>query len=561
MQRRLSEFITVALLCTIGWSQTELDTSALAPYNQGEDTLELRRSEEPVLPLSDSEDVSPDTSSDQPTDRLPQLLRDVKVYLADALIADTHDDTLEVVYVLDRIFELLTEADQSGEKTPEEKDEFDRFESTLADVYTNRLNTLESSDVPISADQIRTEVSEMVEPVEIQMGDSKYTVVDDRDGHIPLVRNARIDQFINYFQTRRRSEFESWLVRYQEYHNMIQDILEKNGLPDELEFLALIESGMNPKAYSRASATGMWQFVYSTGKHYGLDRTWYVDERRDPVKATRAACQYLKDLYSEFDDWYLTLAAYNSGEGRVRRGMQLHNTRDFWQLRSLPRETRDYIPYFLAAAIICRHPDQYGFSMPKVEPYSYDEVTLEKSADLNVLARCCGISVKELRNLNPELRQSATPSDGSYTLKVPRGTSDSFLAAYNGLPNDQRFAPQYIVHRVRRGESLWTISHRYHVSIHDLAAVNKIRNRHRIQIGQKLTIPIHAGGTNATLVGSSQGPPGTKRLVYTVKRGDTLGQIAEDYNTRASSIRRWNGLRYRQYIYPGQKLVLWITSS
>ncbi|NOZ74134.1 MAG: LysM peptidoglycan-binding domain-containing protein [FCB group bacterium] len=563
MQRHLSEFLSLALLCSVAWSQTALDTSVLAPLNPEDDSLELRKLPEPIFHLDEDEPemTLPDLS--QSTDRLPQLLRDVKVYLTDALIADTYQDTLEVVYILDRIFELLAEADQSGEKTPEEDDEFSRFETALVDVYTNRLQTLNSADVPVTADQLRSEVSDWVAPLEVELGDSKYTVVDDREGHIPLVRNARVDQFIEFFQTKRRPEFEIWLTRYMRYRETVRTILKEHDLPEELEFLALIESGMNPRAYSRASASGMWQFIYSTGKKYGLNRNWYVDERRDPVKATHAACEYIKDLYAEFDDWYLSLAAYNSGAGRVRRGIQLHNTRDFWQLRSLPRETRDYIPYFLAAALICRNPEQYGFTLPEVEPLAYDEVELEKSADLNVLAKCCGISVNKLRDLNPELRQSATPSEGIYFLKIPKGSTNSFLEAFNALPDDQRFAPQYIVHRVRRGESLWTISRKYHVSIHDVAAVNKIKNRHRIQIGQKLTIPIQdvRSLTKARPTSTGSGPPGMKKVVYTVRKGDTLGEIAENYHTRASSIRRWNGLRYRQYIYPGQKLILWVSSS
>ncbi|RMF07105.1 MAG: LysM peptidoglycan-binding domain-containing protein, partial [Candidatus Neomarinimicrobiota bacterium] len=436
------------------------------------------------------------------------------------------------------------------------------FEDALIDVYTQDLKTVQATDVGITADQLRSEVSEWVTPVEVELGESKYTVVDDREGHIPLIINSQVQQFIEFFQTKRRDEFERWLTRYMKYRDVVRTILKEHGLPEELEFLALIESGMNPKAYSRANASGMWQFMYFTGKKYGLKRTWYVDERRDPVKATHAACEYIKDLYAEFDDWYLTLAAYNSGEGRIRRGIQLHNTRDFWQLRSLPRETRNYIPYFLAAALICRNPEQYGFTLPQVEPYAYDEVELEKSADLNVLARCCGISVNELRDLNPELRQSATPANSIYFLKIPHGKTREFLAAYQALPDEERFAPQYIVHRVRRGESLWTISRKYHVSIHDLAAVNKIKNRHRIQVGQKLTIPISSPRTSGrSAVAQSQGPPGTQKIIYTVKKGDTLGQIAEDYHTRASYIRRWNGLRYREYIYPGQKLVLWVKSS
>jgi len=490
------------------------------------------------------------------TNRLPQLLKDVKILLTDAIIADAQGDTLEVIYNLDRIYELLSEADQLGEKTAEDKEEFDRFENALLDVVTQRLFTLEITGTPVAVAEARESLNGFMEPMEVEMGASKFIVVDDRDGHIPLVRNKAVDQFISYFQNKGRRQFEIWLDRYSKYGPMLKKILREYELPEELVYLAMIESGLNPKAYSRANAAGMWQFVYSTGKIYGLRRTWYVDERRDPEKSTHAAAKYLLDLYKEFDHWYLALAAYNGGPGRVQRSTRLHQTSDFWQLHSLPRDTRNYIPYYLSAAIICSNPKEYGFKTPKSKPLQYEYVEIDQSADLAVLARSAGVTLKTLKEYNPELRQSATPVDVTYRLRLPTGKKDKFLAEFNALPADQRFAPQHVVHKVRRGESLWTISKKYRVSIHDLAAVNKIRNRHRISVGQKLTIPVRRTSSGALL--ASSGPSGHKKIVYKVKRGDTLGHLAEDYNTLARFIRRWNKLEYGHYILPGQKLTLWI---
>jgi membrane-bound lytic murein transglycosylase D len=337
---------------------------------------------------------------------------------------------------------------------------------------------------------------------------------------------------------------------------MISRILEECNVPPEIIYLAMIESGLNPKAYSKAAANGMWQFVYATGKAYGLERTWYIDERRDPEKATRAACAYLTDLYGEFDNWYLALAAYNAGAGRIRRATRLHQTLDFWQLHSLPRETRNYMPYFLAATIIAKEPEKYGFFIKEkpLPPLSYDIVSIEKSADLTVLAMSAKASFKTLQALNPELRQSATPKD-FYELKIPKGSKDIFLKNYNALPENERFAPQSITHKVSNGESLWTIARKYRVSQHDIAAVNKIRNRSMIRIGQKLTIPVP--GVNLGSM-SNSAMPGYNKLTYKIRKGDTLGHIAEDYGTKASIIRKWNSLKYGQHIYPGQKLILWI---
>ena len=497
---------------------------------------------------------------DETRNRFPEILHDVKILLSEVLIADHHLDTLEVIYNLSRIYDLLMEADQIGDMNQEDQEEFERFEKSFLDIYTHKLGTIKSSDAPVTAERFRRDITDALEPLAIEMGDTKFIVVDDRDGHIPLVRNKQVDQFITYFTTTKgRKQFAIWLERYEEYKNIILPILKEHEMPEELMILAMIESGLNPKAYSRANASGMWQFIYSTGKSYGLKRDWYVDERRDFIKATHAACEYLKDLNDQFDNWYLALAAYNCGAGRVSRASRLHQTYDFWQMHSLPRESRNYIPYYLAAAIIAKDPGKYGFKIPKVKPFEYEEVVLENSADLAVLARVAGIKVKKLRNYNPELRQSATPTDSPYLLKLPKGKKEQFLARWNSIPEAERFAPQFIVHRVRYGESLWTISKKYGASIHDIAAVNKLRNRHKIRVGNKLKVPMKGASLRTWGTKDNGGPAGHYKVTYKVKRGDTLGQIAEDYKTNASKIRRWNRLKYgSSLIYPGQKLKIWV---
>ena len=512
-----------------------------------------------VFPNTSAFTSTIDSSSnlDESRNRFPEILRDAKLLMSEVIISDFNKDTLEVAFLLSKIFELLMEADQIGEMNLEDKEEFERFNRTFKNLYTQSLITVQNINAPVMAEKLWTDISEAIE---IEMGETKFTVVEDRDGHMPLVRNKQVDQFINYFQTKGRKQFEIWLKRYEQYKGLILPILEEHEVPEEILILAMIESGLNPKAYSRANASGMWQFIYSTGKKYGLSRDWYKDERRDPVKATHAACRYLKDLYKLFDNWYLALAAYNCGEGRVLRASRIHQTYDFWQLHSLPKETRNYIPYYLSAAIIAQRPDAYGFKIPKAEPFQYDEVILEKSADISVLASVIGIKPKTLRNYNPELRQSATPSEGPYSLKLPIGKKSDFLNAWNAIPEDERFAPQFVVHRVRYGESMWTISKKYGVSIHDIASVNKIRNRHKISVGQKVKVPLKGGRVWGT--GENGGPPGHARISYKVKPGDTLGQIAEDFKTRASKIRRWNNMKYGSHlIHPGQKLTIWINES
>ena len=500
-------------------------------------------------------DTTSNNAVDEPRNRFPEILKDAKLLMSEVIISDFNKDTLEVAFLLSKIFELLIEADQIGEMNLEDKEEFGRFNRTFTDLYTHNLVTVQNINAPVMAEKVWADISEAIE---IEMGETKFTVVDDRDGHIPLVRTKQVDQYINYFQTKGRKQFQIWLDRYVKYKDLILPILKEHEMPEELMYLAMIESGLNPKAYSKAKASGMWQFIYSTGKTYGLDRDWYRDERRDPVKATHAACKYLKDLYTLFDNWYLTLAAYNCGEGRVLRASKLHQTYDFWQMHSLPRETRNYIPYFLSAAIIARTPEAYGFKVPKnIKPFRYETIALEKSADIAVLARVAGLKPNVLREYNPELRQSATPTEAGYQLKLPVESKKGFIAAWNAIPEEERFAPQFVVHRVRYGESLWTISKKYNVSIHDLAAVNKIRNRNKVRVGQKLNVPLKGGRVWGN--GDNGGPPGYSKRVYRVKRGDTLGQIAENFGTRASKIRRWNNLKYGSHlIHVGQKLVIWV---
>lgn len=492
--------------------------------------------------------------------RFPLILADAKSLFSEAVIADFHGDTLEVIYLIDKIVELMMEAEQLGEMSEDDLEEYNRFESTFLHSYEYYFQTVDKLETPIAAASLKEEMSEFLESLEIEINGSKFRIVDDREGHIPLVMNKRVEQAIKFFQTKGRVKFSQWLLRYPVYSNLIKGMLKENELPEELIYHAMVESGLNPRAYSRAHAAGLWQFVLSTARLYGLSRTWWIDERRDPIKSTQAAADHLKDLYIEFDDWYLALAAYNAGAGRINRAIRLHQTRDFWRLNSLPRETRNHVPTFLATAIITRNPAEYGFKPLQADEFLFDEVIIERSADLSVLATCAGISVDELRIYNPELRQFATPPDQSYSLKLPDGKKEKFLSAFSSLSDDKRFVPQYLVHVVRRGQNLSLIARRYRVSIHDIASVNKIRNYHRLQIGQKLTIPVPSI-SRTTALASASTRSDQKSKVYIVRRGDTLGHIAMCYRTSARKIRQWNGLRYGDYIYPGQKLRIPVSSS
>ena len=477
------------------------------------------------------------------------ILDEAKQFLSDAVIADVNQDTIEVIYNIKRIFDLLSDVEQIGVRNELDKIEFEKFQNDFIKMYSTRLNTLENSSQILNAELIRQQVTDLADENEsVEMGTTKFTILDDREGHIPLVTNSQVESYIRYFQGKGRKGFNVWLRRYVQYRDIILPILETNDLPEELIVVSMIESGFDPKAVSRATAVGLWQFMYLTGKQYGLERTWYVDERQDIIKSTEAAARYFKDLYREFEDWYLVLAAYNAGPGRVNRAVNLHETSDYWQLYSLPKDTKNYIPYFLSSAIILKDPEKYGFKIPKAKSFKYDEVVIKKSADLSVIAKSAGTKTSTIKYLNPELRQSATPANEDYILRVPYGAKDKFYNSFNALPETERFATQKVEHRVKKGENLTTIASKYRVLISDLMTINNLKND-RLSIGQRLKIPVKGG------IYSNY----PEKITYTVKKGDTLGGIAEKYNTRASEIRKWNKMSSNNsLINIGQKLILFV---
>ena len=502
-------------------------------------------SEKPKKPFMNTDDISFLGTSN----RITSILDEAKQFLSDAIIADVNLDTVEVVYNIKKVFDLMSDVEQLGVREELDKIEFEKFQTDFVKIYTTRLNTIDSSTQFLTADLIKRDIEEFTSENEsVEMGLTKFTIIDDREGHIPLVTNSQVESYIRYFQGKGRKGFNIWLKRYVQYKDIILPILDEYDLPEELIVVSMIEAGLDPKAVSRAQAVGLWQFMYSTGKEYGLNRNWYIDERQDPIKSTHAAAKYFKDLYKEFDDWYLVLAAYNGGWGRLNRALKLHETSDYWQLYSLPQETKNYIPYYLSAAIIVKNPEKYGFKIPRSNPLKYDVVQIEKSADLTVLAKAAGTKLSTIKRLNPELRQPATPNNGPYSLNIPDGKKDIFYKKFSEIPEDRKFAFQKVEHRVQKGENLISIASKYRVLVADLQTINNISNINKLSIGQRLKIPVK-GGLYSNY---------PEKIIYSVKTGDTLGHIAEEFNTRASEIRKWNNMGSKSVIYPGQKLSLFV---
>ena len=382
-------------------------------------------------------------------------------------------------------------------------------------------------------------------------------------GSITPARNRDVDRWLDYFLGDGRAMYQKWLDRKPNYDPVFQDALARHKLPPELVFHSMIESGYSPNAYSWAHAVGLWQFVRSTGRRYGLRTDWWVDERRDPVRATEAAAQYLGELYDEFQDWELALAAYNVGEGRVRKQIARQDTRNFWSLH-LPRETRNHIPKFYAALIIGSDPERYGFTAPRAVTASLDTLTVEGCVDFEVLGECVGVDSYVLADLNPSLVRRCTPPDEErWRVNVPAGTAENARVALAALPMENRV--KWAHHRVRRGETLSTIASSYRTTVDAIVEANRLRSRHRVSVGQELMIPQgRSSGAGAPKFASLGPSPRTSSrratdsgsdtptTVYTVRRGDTLSTIAQRYGTSTGQIRRMNHLG--RHIFPGQRI-------
>lgn len=358
---------------------------------------------------------------------------------------------------------------------------------------------------------------------------------------IPVDLHAKVLGYVERFQTDLRPFMEEGLDRGQRYLPLIREIFAEEAVPAELAYVPLVESSFKPNALSRASARGIWQFILGTGREFGLERDWFVDERADPRKATRAAARYLKGLHEAFGDWNLALASYNGGPGRVQRALTRSGHSSFWDLSSttryLPRETREYVPMVLAAIIIGRHPDLYGFTVAPAAPLTYETVTVPKAIDIRILAEWGDVPVEAIRDLNPELRRTTTPMR-AHIVNVPVGTSMTIQSNLDTA--DPSLFVSFEVYTVRRGDTLSAIARRYRITLADLRSVNQIRGS-LIRPNQTLMIPGRPAGAlpsaRPAVRSASNGPE-----TYQVRRGDTLSRIARRFQTTVDDLKRLNQL-------------------
>ena len=460
----------------------------------------------------------------------------------------------------DRAMETLLESGLDVQGDERLNAEFDKL---VENVYTAEVASLERGDSlsphnyePAPIDSF----SGLTFPVDPHVKAQAQQELKSVQSDLPLVSNEYVDGVLTFLQKHGRGYMDRVLRGLGKYQEIISAALRKEGLPQDLIYLAAGESAFNPFAVSSKRCVGIWQFGLGTGMLYGLKKDRWVDDREDPVKSTAAAARHLKELYGTFGDWFLAMAAYDSGPGTVQRAIEKTGFADYWQLRkmhALPLETENYVPVFIATALICKDPKTFGFDTLPDSPLRPDRVTVSTPTDLRLVAQLIDHPVEDLVNLNPSLQRWTTPANASeFVLNLPEGTKDRYEKNIAAIPADKRV--WWRAHKVTEGETLAAVAKEFRVSPATLANVNQLDAGDTLEAGAHLVVPL-APGKDSSLVRVHERVP--RRLIqYRVRARDTLDLIADRFDLTPFQIRRWNNMKTSQ-LTAGSTLRLYVSAA
>ncbi len=500
-------------------------------------------------------------------------------------------EKVESKKLLDESFEILNKL--SNYPKIEENNEVKTLVQKITDLYELNFSSLNELDENSPAVVVRDKFTKDIDNATENSPDIKSLAPNQRDAVVvtnpvpstsllsyPVGEQEYIQKHINYLsQTKARKFFEKWMERSTKWFPMMKRIIKEENMPDEIIYLSMIESGLNSTVVSHASAVGLWQFMMETGRDYNLnkDYSFWKDERRDPEKATRAAMQFLNDLYNNFGDWHLALAAYNCGQGKVQKVINQSRLKSpsYWDIRKmLPKETSHYVGQYIATSLMAMNPKAYGINTDTLkfqEEYKYDIFNLREPASIKALNFCTNAGNQSIiRELNPEIIRSITPLDANeYNLKIPYGTKQNFITKFSSLTAEEK--QPWITHIVKKKETLAIIADRYNVPKNELLAMNDIRNiKSKLQIGIQIKIPIDADSYNSInedydqkIALAEKSKPSSKNedensnITHTVKKGETLFSIARRYGLSIDEIKSLNDItKNNENVKSGQELII-----
>ncbi len=525
----------------------------------------------PAQPISRRPITAPSTSTPPPPSPIVLAMVRANSHYERGIQAMRDGNADQAEWEFDAAFEALLNTNLTGQRT----DKLIEPPPSLASLPSTWLFRLSAargeaseSDASAEPDEPNLEAPALLSPDDLRAiaetpAEDTTPVPEPRAKQydIPVVFNDQVKTFIRYFSTRKWGAVSRAFERARRYLPMMREIFREKALPEDLISLAFIESAVNPWATSKAKAAGIWQFIPSTGRLYGMRVGWWLDERRDPEKSTRGAAEYLKNLYQMFGSWPLALAAYNVGEGAMQRAIERQKTRDFWKLR-LPKETQFFVPAFMAMMVISREPERYGFTPPAPEPHATETVTLRHPVDLRHIAKAARTTVEHVRELNPALIRWATPPDHpKFALRIPAGLKEEIEEQLAQIPAAQRVNLRQ--HQIRKGDTSAGVAKKYGVPHQALLDMNGLSKRQPLKAGSVLLVPEGAKNAPPKI---AQDPPSPRKAStaaadrkaqrHTVKSGDTLSGIAKTYKTSVSDLCRWNDLAQDATLRPGQTLAV-----